>query len=227
MADWRENYTRYRSIFLHLIDTYRKKPSVKMFLELLLTLSTITIFTIFALKPTVSTIIDLTKEIKTKKETVAKMDTKIKNLIEAQNTLSRERGRLQILDFAIPSNPSPAKAIGQFLGLSNEKGIPLKTAYTDEIFLKGGQKGKQSSSKDKEKLPENIDSFGLSLNFEGNFQQLIEILKTIENMRRPIKIDSINLTKKSSENETSSTINLTIAGRVPFLKTADTSNIKK
>jgi len=226
MADWRENYTRYRSIFLHIIDLYRKKDSVKIFLELLLTLSTITIFTIFALKPTASAIIDLTKEIKTKKETVVKMDTKIKNLVEAQNTLSRERERLQILNSAIPSKPYPAKAIGQFSGLSNQKGIALKTASTDGISLRGEQKKKRPSSKDAEKLPENIDSFNLTLSFEGEFQQLVEILKTIENMRRPIKIDNINLTRKKSENEISSTVNLTITGRIPFLKTANINNKK-
>jgi len=221
MANWRENYTRYKSIFLHLIDSYRKKASVKTFLELLLTLSTITIFTIFALKPTASAIIDLTKEIKTKKETVAKMDTKIKNLVEAQNTLSSERGRLQILDSAIPSKPYPAKAIGQFSGLSSKKGLALKTAFTDEIFLKGGQKKRRSSSKNEEKLPENIDSFSLSLSFEGEFQQLVEILKTIENMRRPIKLDSINMTKKENKDEISNVVGLAITGRIPFLKTAN------
>lgn len=221
MADWRENYTRYRSIFLHLIDSYRKKASVKTFLELLLTLSTITIFTIFALKPTASAIIDLTKEIKTKKEIIAKMDTKIKNLVEAQKTLSSERGKLQILNSAIPSKPYPAKAIGQFSGLSSKKGLVLKTAFIDETFLKGGQKKKKSSSKDEEKLPENIDSFSLSLGFEGEFQQLVEILKTIENMRRPIKLDSVSLIKKKNKDGISNVVDLNITGRIPFLKTTN------
>lgn len=218
MADWREDYIRYKSIFLKLIDLYRKKDDVKVFLELLLTLSTITIFIVFALKPTIITIIDLTKEIKTKEETVAKMDTKIKNLVRAQANLSQEQERLQLLDYAIPSQPFPTKAIGQFIGLAQEKNVTLETALVGETVLKGRRK-KKISSKSKEKdLVESLDNFNLTLNFKAEFQKIMDLLKSVENMRRPIKIDSLSLSKNKSENE-SNTVNLNISGRIPFLKT--------
>ena len=65
-AGWRKEYTRYRGFFLNIAQVTQKRQDVKLFLEIALTISTIVIFTIFALKPTMVTIAEVVKEIKHK-----------------------------------------------------------------------------------------------------------------------------------------------------------------
>ncbi|MCK4588646.1 hypothetical protein KAT60_02400, partial [Candidatus Woesebacteria bacterium] len=81
---WRRGYLRYKSYFLNVIVVYKRRKDLRMFLEITLSLVTISFFAVFALKPTLLTIAELTKEIKTKEETVAKMDEKIQNLERGQ-----------------------------------------------------------------------------------------------------------------------------------------------
>ena len=77
---WRREYLRYKSYFLNVMGRYKERADVKVYLEILLSLATISVFAIFALRPTILTIAGLLKEIETKKETLAKMDEKISNL---------------------------------------------------------------------------------------------------------------------------------------------------
>ncbi len=76
---WRKDYLRYRSYFLNVLNLYKRKEDLRMFLEIMLSLSAISFFSIFALRPTFLTIATLLKEINAKKGTIITMDTKIKN----------------------------------------------------------------------------------------------------------------------------------------------------
>jgi len=74
---WKDNYARYKDFFLNILRVYYAKPNIKIYLELILSLTTIVIFSIFAIKPTVLTIIELNKEIQAKEETVRKINQKL------------------------------------------------------------------------------------------------------------------------------------------------------
>jgi hypothetical protein len=104
---WRKDYLRYRSYFLNIVNVYKQRRDVKAFLELILTLVTISFFALFALKPTLLTIIELLREIEAKEETVEKMDTKIQNLQQAQTLYIQEAARIKLLETAIPDKPAP------------------------------------------------------------------------------------------------------------------------
>lgn len=221
MPSWRNDYRRYKSIFLNVVDNYRRRNDVKLFLEILLTLTTMTILIIFALKPTITTILELIKEIRTKEEVIAKMDIKIRNLVEAQNILLREQDSINLLNEAIPTIADPDKTVGQYIGMASEKGLSLLGAHTSDVALKGTPKA-SSKNKDLSKLPESVSSFDLSLNFDGDFEQMQEAIATVENMRRPLKIDTATFSKKIIEGE-GIVINLSIIGRVPFLPSDSTS----
>ena len=70
---WKRDYSRYKEFFLNIWRVYNTKPSLKIYLELILSLSTVAVFAVFAIKPTVLTIIELNKEISSKEETISKL----------------------------------------------------------------------------------------------------------------------------------------------------------
>ena len=134
---WRKEYLRYRAIFLNVLSVYKSKEDLRIFMEILLSLATIILFGIFALKPTALTIADLYNQIKNKNETIALMTTKITNLQSAQKILGQQASFIPILDSAIPSVPTPEDLVHQVEGLATKNGVGLSGFSIDKTLLKG------------------------------------------------------------------------------------------
>src|SRR3989304_7020767 len=125
---WRKNYLRYKSFFLNILTQYRERSDWKAYLEILLSLTTVSIFSIFALRPTILTIAELIRQIEEKKDTVSQMDAKIQNLSKAQTLYDRQRPNIiPLTETAIPKNSNSDIFARQIEGLSssNQVGISL------------------------------------------------------------------------------------------------------
>jgi hypothetical protein len=217
-SGWRTGYQRYKDFFLNVYILYKKRQDFKIFLELSLTLATISVFVIFALRPTILTIIDLVKQINERQETIAKMDTKIKSLRTAQTILSQEQNRIQLLESAVPSVPEPASFTRQIEGFSNQSGSIIQNISLSKIVLFGSE-GKTASKKKEDDFPQSAQSLEFSGGFSGNFESINNLLKSLEKMRRPIKFDSLTLGIVKSKTENTDNIGLAITGRVPYFLT--------
>jgi len=200
---WRKDYLRYRSYYLNILNLYKKREDLRMFLEIILSLSAISFFSVFALKPTLLTISTLLKEINTKKEMIIKMDTKIRNLQTAQNILNQESLRIPVLELSIPHFPQPQNFVHQIEGIASSAEVEVLGIRVDETSLKGNV-----PVKDQEMM-------GFSVSATGSFQSLFSFLKNLENLRSPVKIDvlGISLAKKEQGN----ILTLVVTGKVPYL----------
>lgn len=212
---WRSQYYRYKEFFLNILDLYKKKPDLRMFLEVILSLSTVTIFLLFALKPTAITIINLLKEIDEKKTTVAKLDTKLQNLTTAKAAYQAESASIPIIESAVPNLPSPDDFAGQIQGMANRNSVRVLGISIGETVIVGKEEEKKNSQADIKPLPDPARDMPISISISGDYVNLISFLKDIENLRRPTKIDILGI--NSSKTETGNTIVVVISGRVPFL----------
>jgi len=185
-----------------------------MFLEILLSLATISFFGIFAIRPTLLTISQLIVDIKSKEETIATMDTKIKNLESAQQILLQETSRLPLLNTAVFDTPRPEIATRQFEGLANKNAVNILGLSFEKIVLLGKNETTETSTELKS-LPENSNSINLSVSATGSYQGLSSFLKDIENLRLPVQIDTVQIGASKGEDETFLT--LVISGRIPYL----------
>jgi len=214
---WKKEYTRYKTFYLNILESYKKRPVTKVYLELFLTLATITLFSLFALKPAILTIVELLNNIETKEETIAKMDTKIANLQQAQSIHTQELSRIALLDTAIPKNPSPDTFSQQIEGAAAIKNSGLMGISIESTKLVGSDE-QRKAKKDEEVLPHGALGISMSLNFTGNYQSLYDLLSTLEFMRRPIKIMTLNFTRPSTDLFGPDILNLSISGQAPYLK---------
>ncbi|MBU0572595.1 type 4a pilus biogenesis protein PilO [Patescibacteria group bacterium] len=212
---WRKDYLRYRSYFLNIVNIYKQRQDLKSFLELILTLVTISFFALFALKPTLLTIIELLKEIETKEETVDKMNTKIQNLQQAQTLYIQEGARIKLLETAIPDNPAPDLFVRQVEGLATSYPVNLLGITIGEITLLGDEKEKRSKD-ELQPLPEESKGITFSISIAGSYQGVVNFLSALEDMRRPVKIDALNIISPQLE-ETQNLV-LVVTGRTPYLK---------
>lgn len=200
---WKKEYLRYTAYFLSVQNAYKGRADLKMFLEILLSLVTISIFGVFALRPTILTIAGLYQEIKTKKETLSQMDSKITSLQSAQNTLNEQSAILPILETSIPTDPKPEDFIRQIRGLANKDSVSISGFSIEKVTLKG------------EATSEGTGAMSFSGAVAGNYTNLLTFLQDLENLRMPVSISLFNLSLAKDKEAVG--LGLAISGSVPYL----------
>jgi hypothetical protein len=211
---WRGQYYRYRDFFLNIVSLYKKRKDLRAFFELILSLTTIIIFTIFALKPTVLTIVSLYNQINDKRDTLNLLNQKISALQKANNIFSQNQNSIPNIDAAIFTNAEPDTISGQILGLAEKNGVSLLGISIGQLIIVGKDTTPKSAS-DVKPLPESAQSMPVSMSIKGSYPSLLLFIKDLENLRIPVRIDS--LTISSSQTQEGSIIVGIVTARVPFL----------
>jgi len=213
---WRNSYLRYKTYFLNISSQYSKKEDFKMFIELLLSLATISIFAIFAIKPTLITIVQLYKEIGAKKAVVTQLDEKIKNLNAAQQTSDREKEKIAILDIAIPSQPNPDSFVHQLEGVIAQNPVDILTINVGGATLLGASNvGGTTISTLVSPMPEDAIPLGFSMSASSAYPNLAAFIGGLDKLRRPLKIDGLSIT--SSTSAEGPELIIVVNGRTPYL----------
>lgn len=214
-SDWRKGYIQYRRYFFDILALYKRRQDIRAFLEILLSLGTITLFVAFAVRPTVITISQLLTELKNKEDTIAQMDTKIKNLQIAQSLLSQNIPNLVALDSAVPSSPTPDVELRQLEGLAKNNNVTVLSLSSGQVTILGTATAPKLEQGQKP-MPSGSKSFSVSGTFSGDYASLSNLLRDIENLRRPLLVDSVSFS--SIQGQTGQKIVLSISGRVPYIE---------
>ncbi|MCJ7805335.1 type 4a pilus biogenesis protein PilO [Patescibacteria group bacterium] len=210
---WRGAYLRYRDYFLNIVNVYKQKQDVKMFLEILLSAATISIFVVFAIKPTLLTIIDLINQLKSREQTISQMNQKINDIQTAEGLFNANPTTILLVPDAVPTDPSPDTFARQIEGISKKTSAKLLGVSIGDVTLVGKSQEAVKQS-DFAPLPEGAKEVSFSVSIEGDYSSLTAFMTNIENLRRPIKIDVFNIS--SSKTQGGKTLVLVISGRVPY-----------
>lgn len=211
---WRKEYIRYKEYFLNVLTIYKQKEDLRMFLEILLSLATVSFFGVFALRPTLVTIAALLTEIKSKEEIVAKLDTKIQSLALATSLMESETARLPLIENAVPASASPETLVRQVEGLAAKNGINLLGVSLGQVTLLGEVK-KIPPEEGVTPLPEDALGISFSISLSGSYPQLLGFLGDLEKLRRPLAIDTTGIT--TTETEEGKTLVILVSGRAPYI----------
>lgn len=210
---WKRNYLRYRDFFLNIRSLYNTKPNLKIYLELILSIITVGIFAFFAIKPTVLTVIELEKQIKSKEETVVILKQKIKNLQIVSGLLQTKSQDIQYVEQAVPKTASPEVLVKQIEEISNKNSLKILGLSCLDVVLIGKEPD------NKKTIASDVLAIGarelpFTFSATGSYQNIYSFINQIEALRRPVKIDSYTI--NSVVTETEKKIVLTISGRVPY-----------
>lgn len=218
--NWKKKYLKNRSYYLNVAAQYSKRADIKAYLEILLSLATVIVFAIFALRPTLITIAELIKEIDSKKDTVQKMDDKIQKLAKAQSLFDQQRPNILLLSAAMPDSASPDSFIRQVEGLSIKHQSSISDLTVGSSTILGAQsKEKELKEQDISPVPEGAGTLDFSVTAVVNindYSAIYNLLKDLEKLRRPIKFDSLKIDVSSKEEIKS--LNMNVSGRLPYLK---------
>lgn len=210
---WKGSYSRYRGFFLNIAALYKKSAELRAFLEIILSLSTVIIFSLFALKPTVVTIIDLLQQIKAKEATLSGLTQKVEDLQKASGLIQQNQAFIPNINLAVFTLPKPNIYAEQVLGLSAKDSVDILGFSIDQITLVGTPTAKGVS--ELKPLPGDAKEMSFSLSIRGAYSNLAAFIKDFESLRISTKIDSLGI--NSSITDSSLAITAVVSGRVPYL----------
>lgn len=220
---WRGSYTRYKEYFLNISALYKKRADLRAFLEIILSLSTIIIFLVFALKPTAVTIIDLLQQIKEKQATLSGLTKKVNDLQTAGGLLQQNQAFIPNINLAVFSLPKPNIYAEQVLGLAAKNSVDILGFSINQVTLVGVTTTKSSS--EFKPLPGDAKEMPFTLSVKGSYSNLSAFIKDFENLRVSATIDTLGI--NSSVTDSGLLIVTVISGRVPFLGNQNYLNEKK
>lgn len=210
--DIKVNYSRYKRFVVNNIVYYGQKPGIKAYLEILLSLTAVIIFAVFALRPTLIAIAGLLKEIQSRKEIVAILDEKKANLDKAGQIYNQEQEKIKLVNQAIPNAPSPDDSARQIEGVFQESNANLTRLGIGQATLLG-ENTEISFNINSQPIP---NTGQLTVNFEaaGNYENLRSLASNIENLRKVLYVDGAEIFREGEGS--SGQILVSISGKFPF-----------
>lgn len=205
MVDYKEGYRRYRRYY-HNLGILYKKPAVRNFTFLILSLLTAAFFGFFAIKPSVSTIGELVKEIKDKRMASEKLEQKINALSIAQREYARVQPDLSRIYAVLPNKSDFPRLAKQIEYLAFKNNLLLLNLRIQGTSLFGEEK--------KELVPLAFD-----LSIGGEYSNLKGFLEELEKLDRIVVIESSGFSKKKiKEEEIETPLSLRISAKGYYLQ---------
>lgn len=191
-------YSRYYTFIKPLTGN----PIVRSFSPYIFSLLTIGFLVIFAIRPTVSTILNLQKSIENNQQILQGLDSKAQSLIDGRKNLDALSPLVKSkIGLAIPENPSVPLLIGSLRNIS--------TASISALQIQPLVIVDNTETKTKMALGEVVFSY----NIQGSYKDLLTALGSMQRSPRLINIDSIVI-NKSPDGPTILSIN----GKAYYLK---------
>ncbi len=214
-----------KSKYYNLIPILKEKK-IQTFYSLVLTLIAISICIYFAINPTVSTIVQLTKQLEDSKLIEQKLSEKISNLQTLQQKYNLIQQDLPLLYEALPETPKVPPFQGQILAIAQRTTATLSQLQTSEVELlmkktakpttPGATSAPQQTSLQTPPLsspqpgiaipPQTTpsvvpDSFSFSLGIEGPYKNIVDFLTTLVSFNRIATIDSLSIKAGTSKTD--------------------------
>lgn len=194
----KDKYTK----LIELLPDFKKERTQK-YTTIILTLSASIILGIFAVSPTLSTIVNLQKQLDDDKFVEQKLQEKINNLSILQQKYASIQSDLPLIFNAIPKSSQIPLFLAQLQGLANETNIKIINFQTYPVGLS------DSIISDKR-----FSSFDYSISVSGDYQSLLNFLDKISKFSRIVTLSNISMAKTVDAN--TSTLQLSVKGSAYF-----------
>lgn len=192
---------KYEKYYKDILPYLRKEKNQQYFTVILTTGATI-LFALFAINPTLSTIVKLRREINDSRFVEKRLSEKIKNF----SSLSSEYQNIQrdlpfVLD-AIPKKPEAPTLVAQIQSIANDSEVRISKLDVASINLIT-QDASTSSP------------FAFEITGQGDYENLQKFISDLINMQRIVSVDSISISKDTETNED---LEINIKGSAYFKK---------
>ena len=192
------------SRYFTYIEPVIKIPIIKTYGFPILTTAAIAIFTLFAIKPTVETILSLQKDLENQKQILVRATEKSENLSKGiTNYRSIDPGKLSKVQTLLPDNPKVQSVIEV---LEESAKIPQASVSAIQFQPLSFEKNSKSIN--------SLEEIQFTYNIEGSFSTLSSILQKLQSAPRLISIDSVTINKLEGSNN----LLMNVLGKAYYIK---------
>lgn len=213
MPENKENYQLYKRYVRNIALIYQRRKDLRAYIELLLSISVITIFSVFAIRPTIVTVIQLNREISEKEKILDALLSKLKNIDTAQTLYNQNKRTVALASSAVPDGPLPDVYSRQIEGLTKVSGVNLIGVTAARAPITPVKSEETGEGQLFNIISQNIE---FSVDVSGSYTNVLSFLSEFEKMRRPMTINSMTI-RLIDEDSNSSDVILSLSGLVPFI----------
>ncbi|MDO8570029.1 MAG: hypothetical protein Q7R97_00400 [Candidatus Daviesbacteria bacterium] len=194
-------YSRYFTY----IKPITNNKTVKSVAPYIFSLIMIIILVIFAIRPTISTILNLQKNLADSQQVLEGLNNKAQNLIEGKKNYNNLPPEVKVkINLAVPVKPDVTFVIAS-LNNSSKSIASVSALQIQPLVLIDTNQPKTN------KLA--LDKVDFSYNTVGSFTNLLQVLQNINNASRLLQINNVTINK-----QTDSPTVLSITGNAYYLK---------
>lgn len=153
------------------------------FIGIVLTLCALSFFGFFAIKPTISTILKLQKELSDDQFVLDQMEIKIKNLSELRKQYFNLQNDIINITNAIPTQASPHLLLAQIQSVAQSSNIVMKKLQNNEVEIARNDKN----------ISKNFHSYSFTISGFGSFENISKFVSTLTSMERIINIETFSI----------------------------------
>jgi len=190
--------SKYRQ-YLKLLPNMQKE-NTKIITMLIFTFISLSFLGLFAINPTLSTIIDLQKQLDESQFVHDQLTTKMNNLSALQEKYTNLSGDMPYIYDAIPQNAAVPTLVGQLSALAQEANIHITSIQVSPVVLSDSKLTISSKT---------YASFTFTLDADGSYDQMQSFVKSLEGFNRIVTVEDITLLKNPKNND----LLMTIQGR--------------
>ncbi len=189
-------YKRFRRYYTY-IEPVISDPVVRSYFSIIASLILIALFLIFALSPTLTTILGLVKKIDDQKKTISAMDQKINDLITAQDSYNSFQPHLPALVTALPDTAVPETALDSIYLAASASAVVISTLQFGDIPVSSTAALRNLSNDAGKSLKlDKVKVIDFSMVVTGAPEKVETFLTRLEKMRRIIKIINLSFGSK-------------------------------
>lgn len=201
-----KNWFQLRPMYSYIRKQAENEKLLK-YLEIGGTFTLIAIFLFFAIMPTMTTIFSLMGDIKSKETFIKKVDSKIANVIKAQESYAQVQEKYSLIEDSFPTLSQYYKGTSNLATIFKESSLDI-----NQISLNLG--------KEEDKNNQFFKSYQISMNGEGQYSSVLEMVKKIFDNRRLANTTNIRINQMDSDsiNQTNSkNIKISLSSDLYFL----------
>lgn len=202
------SFLKYKRYYTY-IEPFFKAPILRTYTTLVLSFLTVSFFIVFAIRPTIKTIVSLNKQIGDGKFTDQKLQEKINALSMAQAEYNQVSGDLPVILASLPDNPSVAPFVKTLESVASSSGVSVNSFQLSNVDLLDfpSSRGKKVA----------LGEIGFTMVVSSPYKNLLSFLEFIRKVQRLIIIEKIAI-GVSREKESKSALQLNLTGKMYYYK---------
>ncbi len=192
---------------------YYRMPAVQVSLTLVLSLFVMAIFIVFALRPTILTIITLRKTIDESQKTLKQLVVKAVSLQKASAQLETLKPALPLLNASIPNTGAMYSPLSLAVeSLAFQSGVQLESESLGSTLLFSRILKPFEPSKNQK-----VVALPFNIRVSGSYPSVLSFLSGLLRMERLIVSESVTITREAGPKNATSIVALNLSGSAYYL----------